>query len=44
MSGNKFCFSSPDDFLQDAANECKRYMERDPENINFTVLALSKAN
>lgn len=31
---------SKDDFLVNAANECKKYMARDPENINFTVVAL----
>jgi len=29
--------------FQAAAAECRKYMERDPENINFTVVALAKA-
>ena len=33
--------TNKDDFLKDAARECKKYMEKDPENIQFTVLALS---
>lgn len=28
-------------FLKDAAKLCRSYMERDPENINFTVIALA---
>ena len=28
-------------FLKDAALQCKLYMEKDPENIHFTVLALT---
>ena len=27
--------------LQDAAKVVRRYMENDPENMNFTLLALS---
>jgi len=30
-----------DTFLGKAAAACKEYMSRDPENINFTVLALT---
>jgi len=33
--------SSQDSFLSDAAAACKEYMERDPENINFTMVALT---
>merc|ERR1719431_956780 len=33
--------SSQDSFLTDAAAACKEYMERDPENINFTMVALT---
>lgn len=33
--------SSPDTFLSDAAAACRQYMVRDPENINFTVVALT---
>ena len=33
--------SSQDTFLTDAAVACKEYMERDPENINFTMVALT---
>ena len=33
--------SSPDTFLSDAAAACRQYMVRDPENINFTVMALT---
>ena len=32
---------SPDTFLTDAAAACKEYMTRDPENINFTIVALT---
>ena len=32
---------SKESFLKDAAKECKTYMAKDPENINFTVLALT---
>ena len=31
----------PDTFLNDAAAACKEYMTRDPENINFTIVALT---
>ncbi len=27
--------------FQDAAKQCKAYMARDPDNINFTVIALA---
>merc|ERR1712098_532858 len=33
--------SSKESFLTDAAGACKEYMSRDPENINFTVVALT---
>lgn len=33
--------SCKETFLKDAAGACKQYMSRDPENINFTVLALT---
>ena len=33
--------SSPDTFMNDAAAACKEYMVRDPENINFTMVALT---
>jgi len=32
---------SSDTFLSQAAEACKEYMARDPENINFTVVALT---
>ncbi len=35
--------SSADSFLTDAAAACQAYMASDPENINFTVLALTAA-
>lgn len=35
--------SSKDSFLTDAAKACKSYMEKDPESINFTILALTAA-
>ena len=34
--------SSPDTLLQDAANHIKKYMELDPEEVKFTLVALSK--
>jgi len=33
--------SSPESYLADAAAACKEYMARDPENINFTIVALT---
>jgi len=33
--------SSPESFLNDAADACKEYMARDPDNINFTMVALT---
>ena len=33
--------SSAESFLSDAAAACKEYMSRDPDNINFTVVALT---
>ena len=33
--------SSQETFLDDAARACKEYMSRDPENINFTMVALT---
>ena len=32
---------SPDTFLNEAAAACKEYMTRDPDNINFTIVALT---
>lgn len=32
--------SSEETFLSDAASVCRQYMSRDPENVNFTVMAL----
>ncbi len=38
----RMCLSfSKETFLKDAARECKKYIESDPDNINFTVLALT---
>ncbi|XP_014675872.1 PREDICTED: ubiquitin carboxyl-terminal hydrolase isozyme L3-like [Priapulus caudatus] len=36
--------SSPETLLQDAARVCKQFMERDPDEVNFTVVALAAAN
>jgi ubiquitin carboxyl-terminal hydrolase L3 len=33
--------TSKEGFMKDAAKACQEYMKRDPENINFTVLALT---
>lgn len=33
--------SSKESFLSDAAAACKEYMVRDPDNINFTIVALT---
>jgi len=33
--------TSRETFMSDAAKACQEYMRRDPENINFTVLALT---
>uniref|UniRef100_A0A1W7RAQ2 Ubiquitin carboxyl-terminal hydrolase n=1 Tax=Hadrurus spadix TaxID=141984 RepID=A0A1W7RAQ2_9SCOR len=33
--------TSDDSFLQDACRVCKEFMERDPDNVNFTVVALT---
>ena len=30
--------------LQDAAKQCKAYMDRDPVNINFTMIALAASD
>jgi ubiquitin carboxyl-terminal hydrolase L3 len=35
--------SSRQTFLKDAAAACQAYMSSDPDNINFTVLALTAA-
>lgn len=32
--------TSDDTVLKDSVNVCKQFMERDPENVNFTLLAL----
>uniref|UniRef100_A0A8C4T2W4 Ubiquitin carboxyl-terminal hydrolase n=1 Tax=Erpetoichthys calabaricus TaxID=27687 RepID=A0A8C4T2W4_ERPCA len=34
--------TTEDTFLQDAAEVCKKFMARDPEELRFTVVALSK--
>lgn len=31
-----------DTFLEDAANVCKQFMERDSEDVNFTIMALTQ--
>ena len=36
--------TSKETFLKDAAKVCKSYMELDPENIKFTILALASNN
>jgi len=36
--------TSKETFLKDAAKQCKSYMERDPDNINFTMIALAAAD
>jgi len=33
--------SSKETFLSDAATACEEYMKRDPDNINFSILALT---
>jgi len=33
--------SSKDTFLCDAARECQEYMKRDPDNLNFVIVALA---
>ena len=35
--------SSASTFLKEAAAACQAYMNNDPDNINFTVLALTAA-
>nr|CAD7596542.1 unnamed protein product [Timema genevievae] len=35
--------TSPDTLLEDAAEVCKKYIEHDPENLRFTVVALTAA-
>ncbi|KAM4608471.1 ubiquitin carboxyl-terminal hydrolase isozyme L3 isoform 2-T2 [Polymixia lowei] len=35
--------TSEDTFLEDAAEVCKNFMARDPQELHFTVIALSKA-
>ncbi|XP_072542029.1 ubiquitin carboxyl-terminal hydrolase isozyme L3 isoform X2 [Salminus brasiliensis] len=35
--------TSEDSFLEDAAEVCKKFMARDPQELRFTVVALSKA-
>ncbi|XP_050300326.1 ubiquitin carboxyl-terminal hydrolase [Anthonomus grandis grandis] len=34
--------SSEDSFLEDAAKVCKAFMERDADDVNFTIMALVK--
>ncbi|XP_059491215.1 ubiquitin carboxyl-terminal hydrolase isozyme L3 [Neocloeon triangulifer] len=36
--------TTPETFLEDAAVVCRKYMERDPENVNFTIVALAANN
>jgi len=33
--------TSDDTLLKDAAAACKKFIEREPENLNFTALAIS---
>ena len=33
--------SSPDSLLEDATSVVKRFMERDPEELRFTIIALA---
>ena len=33
-----------ENFLKDAAKECQEYMKRDPENLNFVIVALAAAD
>uniref|UniRef100_A0A8C9R6P4 Ubiquitin carboxyl-terminal hydrolase n=1 Tax=Scleropages formosus TaxID=113540 RepID=A0A8C9R6P4_SCLFO len=35
--------TTEESFLEDAAEVCKKFMARDPEELRFTVVALSKA-
>ena len=35
--------SSPDSFLSDAAGVVKQFMERDPTEVNFSMLALASS-
>ena len=35
--------TSKTDFLANAAKECQEYMKRDPENLNFVIVALAGA-
>ncbi|XP_053563899.1 ubiquitin carboxyl-terminal hydrolase isozyme L3 [Bombina bombina] len=35
--------TSDDTFLEDAVEVCKKFMERDPDELRFTVVAFSKA-
>jgi len=34
--------TTEDTFLEDAANVCKQFMERDSEDVNFTIMALTQ--
>jgi len=34
--------SSAETFLQDAAKVCQEYMSRNPNNVNFTICALTE--
>ncbi|OWF42839.1 ubiquitin carboxyl-terminal hydrolase-like [Mizuhopecten yessoensis] len=36
--------TTPDTLLQDSVNVVKKFMERDPTELNFTLMALSKVN
>ncbi|CAB3384424.1 Hypothetical predicted protein [Cloeon dipterum] len=36
--------TTPETFLEDAAAVCRKFMEREPENLNFTIVALAANN
>lgn len=36
--------TTPDSLLEDAAKVCKEFMERDPNEVRFTVVAFTAAN
>lgn len=36
--------TNDDSFLSDAAKVCKEFMARDPKEVNFTIMALSKSD
>lgn len=33
--------STPETLLSDAASACRKYMARNPENVNFTIVAVT---